>query len=91
MYGSPVRCHRVAWQAQRVAEARDAAPDGRPPDGWRNAHTTRFSQFSQQAVCAADIPNPLTGARPMLDVLYILIGAAFLGGCVLYTIACDHL
>ena len=27
----------------------------------------------------------------MLDVLYILIGAAFLGACVLYTIACDHL
>jgi hypothetical protein len=27
----------------------------------------------------------------MLDVVYILIGAAFLGGCVLYAIACDHL
>jgi len=27
----------------------------------------------------------------MLDVLYILIGAAFLGGCVLYTFACDRL
>jgi len=27
----------------------------------------------------------------MLDILYILIGAAFLGGCVLYAIACDHL
>jgi hypothetical protein len=29
--------------------------------------------------------------RPMLDVLYILIGAAFLGACVLYVDACDHL
>ena len=29
--------------------------------------------------------------KPMLDILYILIGAAFLGGCVLYAIACDHL
>jgi hypothetical protein len=27
----------------------------------------------------------------MLDVIYILIAAAFLGGCVLYAIACDHL
>jgi hypothetical protein len=27
----------------------------------------------------------------MLDVVYILIGAAFLGGCVLYAFACDRL
>jgi len=27
----------------------------------------------------------------MLDILYILIGAVFLGGCVLYAVACDHL
>jgi len=27
----------------------------------------------------------------MLDVIYILIGAAFLGGCVLYAFACDRL
>jgi len=27
----------------------------------------------------------------MLDVIYILIGAAFLGGCVLYAFACDKL
>ena len=27
----------------------------------------------------------------MLDVLYILIGAAFLGACVLYVDACDNL
>jgi hypothetical protein len=27
----------------------------------------------------------------MLDVVYILMGAAFLGGCVLYAVACDHL
>jgi hypothetical protein len=31
------------------------------------------------------------GASAMLDVLYILIGAAFLGGCILYAYACDHL
>ena len=30
--------------------------------------------------------------RPqMLDLAYILIGAALLGACVLYTVACDHL
>jgi len=27
----------------------------------------------------------------MLDVIYILIGAAFLGGCVLYAFGCDRL
>jgi len=27
----------------------------------------------------------------MLDVIYILIGAAFLGGCVLYAFTCDKL
>jgi hypothetical protein len=31
------------------------------------------------------------GAFAMLDIIYLLIGAAFLGGCVLYAIACDHL
>jgi hypothetical protein len=32
-----------------------------------------------------------TRGKPMLDIVYILIGALFLGGCVLYAIACDHL
>jgi len=27
----------------------------------------------------------------MFDIIYILIGAAFLGGCVLYAIVCDNL
>jgi len=27
----------------------------------------------------------------MLDVIYLLVGAAFLGACVLYAYACDHL
>lgn len=27
----------------------------------------------------------------MLDVIYLLVGAAFLGICVLYAYACDHL
>jgi len=31
------------------------------------------------------------GADLMFDVAYILIGAVFLGACVLYAIACDHL
>jgi hypothetical protein len=30
-------------------------------------------------------------SNAMLDVLYILIGAAFLVGCVLYAKACDYL
>jgi hypothetical protein len=32
-----------------------------------------------------------SGAFAMLDVIFIVIGAAFLGGCVLYALACDHL
>jgi hypothetical protein len=31
----------------------------------------------------------LTGKITMLDVIYILIGAAFPGGCVPYAVACD--
>jgi len=27
----------------------------------------------------------------MFDVIYLLIGATFLGACVLYVFACDHL
>jgi len=27
----------------------------------------------------------------MLDVIYLLIGAIFLGACVFYAYACDHL
>ncbi len=30
-------------------------------------------------------------AEPMLDVLYILIGAVFLGGAILYALGCEHL
>jgi hypothetical protein len=41
------------------------------------------------AECNIVVADP--GGNPMLDVIYILIGAAFLGGCVLYTIACDGL
>jgi len=31
------------------------------------------------------------GKSIMLDVLYLVLGAAFLGGCILYTYACDTL
>jgi len=27
----------------------------------------------------------------MFDILYLLLGAVFLGGCILYTYACDKL
>ncbi len=40
------------------------------------------------------LPDPHAALRSneaMLDVIYLLIGAAFLGACVLYAIACDHL
>jgi hypothetical protein len=30
-------------------------------------------------------------SNPMLDLVYIVIGGAFLGACVLYTHACDRL
>jgi hypothetical protein len=32
-----------------------------------------------------------TGALPMLDVAFLVIGAVFLGVCGLYALACDHL
>ncbi len=35
--------------------------------------------------------NHVPARSPMLDVIYILIGAVFLGGCGLYAIACEHL
>jgi hypothetical protein len=31
------------------------------------------------------------GGCRMLDLAYILIGAAFLGACILYAFACDRL
>jgi hypothetical protein len=31
------------------------------------------------------------GDLPMLDLGYILIGAAFLGACAFYALACDRL
>jgi hypothetical protein len=34
---------------------------------------------------------PARGAWNMLDVIYIVTGAAFLYACVLYAFACDHL
>ncbi len=36
-------------------------------------------------------PQRSDGSIAMLDLLYILIGAVFLGGCVLYAYACDKL
>jgi hypothetical protein len=30
-------------------------------------------------------------SRVMLDIAYLVIGAVFLGACVLYALACDHL
>jgi hypothetical protein len=46
------------------------------------------------AVAAARVSrwhNREARSIPMLDVVYLLIGAVFLGACVLYAIACDHL
>jgi hypothetical protein len=43
-------------------------------------------------VLAAGPGGPtLKGTASMLDVIYLLIGAVFLGACVLYAYACDHL
>ena len=42
---------------------------------------------------AREQPQPATVERTifMLDVIYLAIGAIFLGACVLYAHACDHL
>jgi hypothetical protein len=29
--------------------------------------------------------------QPMIDIAYILIGAVFLGGTILYAFGCEHL
>jgi hypothetical protein len=38
-------------------------------------------------------PNPFTGEKRffMLDIMFIAIGLAFLGGAMLYARACDRL
>ncbi|HUB50253.1 MAG TPA: hypothetical protein VMB73_35225 [Acetobacteraceae bacterium] len=36
-------------------------------------------------------PAAPQGSIAMLDVIYLLIGAVFLGACVLYAYACDRL
>jgi hypothetical protein len=51
------------------------------------------SVITDPGQCAA-VRGPIEFSRKeadMLDVIYILIGAAFLGGCVLYAVACEHL
>jgi hypothetical protein len=44
----------------------------------------------RQALAAAPATTRMT-ANVMLDLAYILIGAAFLSACALYAVACDHL
>jgi len=41
----------------------------------------------------SDLAGPVILERitVMLDVIYLLVGAGFLGLCVLYAYACDHL
>jgi hypothetical protein len=43
----------------------------------------------QTLACVGDRSDP-RGA-PMLDVIYILIGAVFLGGAILYAYGCERL
>jgi hypothetical protein len=50
------------------------------PAGWRRA----------PAEPPSDAPF-LERTIVMLDIIYLLVGAGFLGLCVLYAYACDHL
>jgi len=55
---------------------------------WRDAKAARLrARWCAQAKPGAS-PK---GSSSMLDVIYLLIGAAFLGACVLYAYACDRL
>ncbi len=62
---------------------------------WLTYH--RFYTGSGLAVAQRNMPVSCgdfvadRGNPSMLDVIYILIGAAFLGACVLYAYACDEL
>ena len=48
-------------------------------------------------LCAVSLGEQTAGSYPaertntMLDLIYLLVGAAFLGACVLYAYACDSL
>ena len=44
-----------------------------------------------RAMAAGQGAAALKRTASMLDIIYLLIGAAFLGACVLYAYACDHL
>jgi len=46
---------------------------------------------AQHALTHAGGVVAYSGALAMLDVVFLVIGAVFLGGCVLYALACDHL
>jgi hypothetical protein len=35
--------------------------------------------------------NLSSGVDPMLDVVFLVVGALFLGACVLYALACEQL
>jgi len=63
----------------------------RPPRAASILYETYAYLCATQRACRM----PRHPGRPesiaMLDILYILIGAAFLAGCVLYAIACDRL
>jgi hypothetical protein len=40
---------------------------------------------------AAYAVNLSSGVDPMLDVVFLVVGALFLGACVLYALACEQL
>ena len=55
------------------------------------SHATRgeFDRRSGRSVLYQ--MNQKAGENPMLDVVYLLVGAIFLGACVLYALACEQL
>jgi hypothetical protein len=48
------------------------------------------SYMRPSLACPSDRGDPRRG-QPVLDIVYILIGAVFLGGAILYALACEHL
>jgi hypothetical protein len=57
---------------------------------WVRRYFLIYINCRSRYVCFLHNRNGRRGL-PMLDVAFILIGAVFLGACVLYALACDRL
>ncbi len=79
--------------AQRLEQAAKFIWNLYARSAWKpsNLYATSASCCATQHACPHAATLSLTGEITMLDVIYILLGAVFLGACILYAKACDHM